>query len=91
LSHGCSALSFAGGTLGFLGLLGGRSWARHFAFPALLLLTAVPWPGVIEVPLVQGLMRFVAEATVIILNATGIPALQRGKSRGDQQRAPGNR
>ena len=72
------ALSFAGGSLGFLGLLGGRSWVRHFAFPALFLLTAVPWPGFIESPLVQGLMKFVAEATVIILNATGIPALQRG-------------
>jgi exosortase len=71
-------LSFAGGTVAFLGLLGGRSWVRHFAFPALLILTAVPWPGFIESPLVQGLMKFVAEATVIVLNATGIPALQRG-------------
>ncbi|HET6406282.1 MAG TPA: exosortase/archaeosortase family protein, partial [Chthoniobacteraceae bacterium] len=39
---------------------------------------SVPWPGFLEAPLVQGLMKFVAEATVIILNATGIPALQRG-------------
>src|SRR4029079_19073210 len=72
------ALSFTGGSLGMLGLLGGKPWVRHFAFPALFLLTAVPWPGFIETPLVQGLMRFVAEATVIVLNATGIPALQRG-------------
>jgi exosortase len=71
-------LSFAGGTLAFFGLLGGRSWTRHFAFPALFLLTAVPWPGFIEAPIVQGLMKFVAEATVMVLNATGIPALQRG-------------
>lgn len=72
------ALSFTGGSLGMLGLLGGKAWVRHFAFPVLFLLTAVPWPGFIETPLVQGLMRFVAEATVIVLNATGIPALQRG-------------
>jgi exosortase len=72
------ALSFTGGTMAFFGLLGGQSWARHFAFPALFLLTAVPWPGFIESPLVQGLMKFVAEATVIVLNATGIPAVQRG-------------
>lgn len=71
-------LSFIGGSFAFLGLLGGRAWVRHFAFPTLFFLTAVPWPGFIEAPLVQGLMRFVAEATVIILNASGVPALQRG-------------
>lgn len=70
--------SLAGGCLGFLALFGGRSWARHFAFPVIFLATAIPWPGLIEAPLVQGLMKFVAEATVVILNATGIPALQMG-------------
>jgi exosortase len=71
-------LGFVCGTISIVGLLGGRSWVRHFSFPALLLLAAVPWPSFIESPVVQGLMQFVAEATVIILNATGIPALQRG-------------
>lgn len=72
------ALSAVAGSLGLSAMLGGRAWARHFAFPFLFMLTAVPWPGFLEAPLVQGLMRFVAGCTVTLLNLAGHPAVQRG-------------
>lgn len=66
-----------------LGLLawaaaGGIPWLRHFAFPTCFIATAVPWPGALEVPVIQGLMHFVAGLTVAVLNPVGIPALQHG-------------
>jgi exosortase len=72
------AVSAVVGTLALCALLGGRSWARHFAFPICFTLTAVPWPSVIEEPLIQGLMRFVAGVTVALLNFAGLPAVQQG-------------
>ena len=71
-------VSAAAGSAGLCLMLGGRNWARHFAFPICFVLTAVPWPGFLEVPLVQGLMRFVAGCTVTLLNFAGHPAVQRG-------------
>lgn len=72
------ALCASAGTLALAAQAGGRRWAWHFAFPALFIATAVPWPGFVEEPIVQGLMRFVASVTVAALNAFGIPAVQRG-------------
>lgn len=57
---------------------GGGKWALHFAFPACFILTAVPWPGGIEEPAIQGLMRASAAVVVELLNLTGIPALRHG-------------
>ena len=65
-------------TLGVVALLGGGAWMRHFAFPIVFILAAVPWPSVIEQPVVQGLMRIVAGITVVFLNFLGTPALQHG-------------
>ncbi len=74
-------------TLGFavsgLGLLafhhaGGGAWTRHFAFPLLFSLVAIPWPSRLEFPLVQGLMQIVTAVTVDALNWVGIPAVQQG-------------
>ena len=59
-------------------LLGGWRWVKHFAFPICFMLVAVKWPGRIEHPLTQGLMRSVAGVTVEVLYWLDIPALQRG-------------
>ena len=44
--------------LAWFGLLGGRPWLRHFAFPVLFLLVSVPWIFRFEFIVTQGLMRF---------------------------------
>jgi exosortase len=58
--------------------LGGTAWARHFAFPAFFLLTAVPWPTELEWPVTQGLMRGVATTAAEVLSLCGIPAIAQG-------------
>ncbi|TCO92270.1 exosortase [Chthoniobacter flavus] len=72
------ALSAVAGSVGLSAQAGGKSWARHFAFPIAFPLTAVPWPSHPEEVVVQGLMRFVAGATVMFMNLAGVPAIQRG-------------
>jgi exosortase len=57
---------------------GGNSWLRHFAFPILFFLVAVPWPTGLEQVVIQGLMRIDALINVEILTAIGIPAVQLG-------------
>jgi exosortase len=58
--------------------LGGRPWVRHFAPALVFMLIAVPWPMEWEQGVIQGLMRFVAELTVVVANSLGIPAIQHG-------------
>ena len=58
--------------------MGGWPWVRHFAFPILFFLVAVPWPTQFEQVVVQDLMRAVATINVALLNLAGIPALQHG-------------
>lgn len=67
------AISFAG-----VYLAGGLRWMRHFAFPILFFLVAVPWPTQFEQAVIQGLMRAVAAINVEVLNAIGISAVQMG-------------
>jgi exosortase len=59
-------------------LAGGARWLRHFAFPILFFLVAVPWPTSLEQIVIQGLMRIDALINVEILTAIGIPAVQLG-------------
>ena len=59
-------------------LLGGRSWLGHFCFSVCFILTAVPWPGVLELAVTQGLSQLVATVSVELLNAVNTPALIRG-------------
>lgn len=59
-------------------LTGGSRWVRHFAFPLLFFLVAVPWPAQFEQALIQGLMRAVTAINVEVLNAVGISAVQMG-------------
>lgn len=63
---------------GSIYLAGGLRWLRHFAFPLLFFLVAVPWPTQFEQLIIQGLMRADAAINVEFLNAIGIPALQLG-------------
>jgi exosortase len=58
--------------------VGGRVCAKHFAFPVLFPLSAVPWPGHIEIPVTLSLMKVAATAATVILNAFGIVTLQHG-------------
>ena len=59
-------------------LLGGKAWLRHFAFPFLFFLVAVPWPVQMEQRIIQGLMQAVTALNVFGLHLAGIPALQHG-------------
>ena len=52
---------------------GHRTW-----FPLLFFLVAVPWPTLLEQPLIQSLARANAAATVELISLVGIPALQHG-------------
>ncbi len=59
-------------------LAGGTRWVKHFAFPILFFLVAVPWPTQLEQIIIQGLMRADAAINVEFLNALAIPAVQLG-------------
>jgi exosortase len=59
-------------------LAGGATWLRHFTFPILFFLVAVPWPTSLEQLVIQGLMRIDALINVEFLTAIGIPAVQLG-------------
>ena len=50
----------------------------RFTFPILFFLVAVPWPTLIEGPLVQGLMRANVGVTTELLSAFGVPAVPHG-------------
>ncbi len=65
-------------SLGIVFLTGGAPWLRHFAFPFLFLLVAVPWPMQAEQVVTQSLMRAVTAINVLVLNVAGTPALQHG-------------
>jgi exosortase len=57
---------------------GGKPWVRHFAFPLLFPLVAVPWPSGFELDVVQGLQRSVAAIGVEGASWLGWSAFQRG-------------
>lgn len=56
----------------------GGDWLKRLAFPVGYFLVAVPWPTVIEAPLIQGLTRLDADVTVELLGWFGVPALPHG-------------
>jgi exosortase len=65
-------------TLVFLWSVGGKAWLRHFTFPVLFTLVAVPWISPIEMPIIQGLMRIIAAIAAETANLLGIPAQVQG-------------
>jgi exosortase len=65
-------------TLCALHRAGGAPWLRHFAFPVLFFLVAVPWPVQLEQLVVQALMRADTAITIQILNLIGTLAVRHG-------------
>jgi exosortase len=59
-------------------LIGGNNWLKRFSFPVCFFLVAIPWPTLIETPIIQNLARLNASIVVEVLGAIGIPALQHG-------------
>ncbi len=72
------ALGAAAASLAGIYLVGGMRWLRHFSFPVLFFLVAVPWPTKLEQFVIQTLMRAVASINVEVLNAIGVSAVQMG-------------
>ena len=56
----------------------GAGWLRHFAFPVAFVLVAVPWPTLLETPVIQGLMRVVAGVAAETAMLLGTPAQVEG-------------
>ena len=57
---------------------GGARWLKHFAFPVLFPLAAVPWPVQFENFVVQAMMRAVAYVAVEVTGWFGVGAYQLG-------------
>ena len=72
------ALETVGLTLSFVYLTGGRSWLRRTAFAIVFFLVAVPWPSLIEQPIIQGLSRMNAGFVVDVMALLNVPAIQHG-------------
>ncbi len=72
------AFLVAGLTLFAIWRSGGRPWLRHFAFPILFFLVAVPWTRGFEDFVIQQLMRGVAHTAVDLVALFGVPAIAEG-------------
>ena len=72
------ALDVVGLTLLLIYLVGGAFWLKRLAFPVGFFLVAVPWPNLVEGPVIQGLTRADASVTVELMGWLGIPALPHG-------------
>jgi exosortase len=69
-----------GAMLAWCGLSGGGRWVRHFAFPIGFLFLGVPWIFNLELPVVQGLMRFNAARVADSLVLLDVPARAAGNT-----------
>ena len=74
------ALCYVAACVGWTWLLGGRSWALHFAFPCAFLLLGVPWLYQLEFPILQTLMRGNAVLVADSLVLADIPARAAGNT-----------
>jgi exosortase len=59
-------------------LVAGVDWLKRVAFPVCFFFVAIPWPTIIEIPVIQTLARLNASIVVEILGVIGIPAIQHG-------------
>lgn len=59
-------------------IIGGRPWLKHFAFPLVFFLIAVPWPRNFENWAMAQLMAWNTTATLEILHWAGREAMARG-------------
>lgn len=58
--------------------IGGLNFVRHFTFPVLFVLTAVPWPYRLEIPLTITFMKIASFISSELLNLFGAIVVQRG-------------
>jgi exosortase len=65
-------------TLLLIWYAGGTPWLRHFAFPVVFIFIAVPWPTLVETPVIQGLMRIVANVAAETAMLLGTPVQVEG-------------
>jgi exosortase len=72
------SLEAVGLTLCVIRLGKGRGWLRQLAFPICFFLVAVPWPTLVEIPIIQTLTRVSAAVVVDLLGLVGVPALTHG-------------
>jgi exosortase len=56
----------------------GPGWARQLAFPICFFLVAIPWPSLVEQPIIQNLTRASAAIVVELLGWVGVPAVTHG-------------
>ena len=75
---GLSAVAVIVLSLDLIFIIGGRPWLRHFAFPLVFFLIAVPWPRNFENWAMAQLMAWNTSATLEILHWAGREAVARG-------------
>jgi len=73
-----AAMAAVVATLGVLFLTGGTAWMRHFAFPVVFFLIAVPWPRNFEQSVMTALMSWNTGTTLEILHWCGYEAQRQG-------------
>lgn len=56
----------------------GRGWVRQLAFPICFFFVAIPWPTLVEQPIIQNLTRVSAAIVVELLVWIGVPAVAHG-------------
>ena len=56
----------------------GRGWLRQLAFPICFFFVAIPWPSLVEQPIIQTLTRASATIVVELLGWVDVPAMVHG-------------
>jgi len=65
-------------TLVVIRLSMGAGWLRQLVFPICFFFVAIPWPTLVEAPIIQSLSRFNTASVVELLGWAGVPALPHG-------------
>ena len=56
----------------------GRGWLRQVLFPICFIFVAIPWPSLVETPVIQSLTRLSAGIVIELLGWLGVPAVGHG-------------
>ena len=56
----------------------GRGWLGQLAFPICFFFVAIPWPSLVEQPIIQNLTRASAAIVIELLGWVGVPAMAHG-------------
>lgn len=65
-------------TLFMIYIMKGKSCLRQLAFPICFFFVAIPWPSLLETPIIQNLSRLNAAMVVEVMGILGVPAMQHG-------------